>query len=147
MGWKTGLPHCWPYDNSRSLMSHSPGHNRLLSEGKGARTSICKSAGPITLQVWPSKRFPHKGYPHRWWLWPSTIHHVGPWGTKTTIDIGGTKGLCHLSSCHLPWTEGLRVTGVHYWWLHPCHPGLIDQTDPGIPDEGDSTERTELTWR
>ena len=39
----------------------------------GARISMCKSAGPTTLQVWPSKRFPHKGYPQGWWLWPSTI--------------------------------------------------------------------------
>ena len=50
---------------------------------------------------------------------------------------------CH----HLPWTEGLRVTGAHYQCLPQCYPGLIDQTDPGIPDEGDNTKRMELTWR
>ena len=59
MGWKTGLPHCWPYDNSRST-SHSSGHNGPSSEGKRARTSMCKSASPAALQVWPSKRFPIK---------------------------------------------------------------------------------------
>ena len=35
MGWKTGLPHCWPYDNSRRLRSHCPSHNGLLSKGEG----------------------------------------------------------------------------------------------------------------
>ena len=40
-----------PYDNSRRLMSHHPSHNRLLHEGKGAGTSMCKSASPTTLHV------------------------------------------------------------------------------------------------
>ena len=42
---------------------------------------------------------------------------------------------------------GLRVTGVHYQWLPQCHVGLTDQMDTRVPNEGDSTERTELTWR
>ena len=41
-------------------------------------------------------------------------HHVGPLGAETAIDVGGTKGLCHLGSCHLPWIVGLRATGAHY---------------------------------
>ena len=41
-------------------MSHCPSCNGSLSEGKGARTSTCKSTSPTTLQVWPSKRFPIK---------------------------------------------------------------------------------------
>ena len=68
-----------------------------------------------------------------------------PQGAETVIDIGGTKGLHHLGSHHLPWTVGSRVTGIHYQWLPQCHPGLIDQMDPSIPSEGDSTERMELT--
>ena len=66
-------------------------------------------------------------------------HQIGPQGAKTTIDIGGTKGLHCLGSHHLPWTEGMRVTGAHY------HPGLIEQTDPSIPNERDGTERMEPT--
>ena len=66
---------------------------------------------------------------------------------KTAIDIGGTKGLCHLGSHHLPQILGLRVTGYHYWQLPWCCPGLIHQMDPSIPDEEDNTRKTELTWR
>ena len=40
---------------------------------------------------------------------------------------------------------GSRVTGAHFQWLPQGHPGLIDQTDPGIPNEGDGTKRMELT--
>ena len=40
---------------------------------------------------------------------------------------------------------GLRVTGVHYQQLTQCCLGLMGQTDPNILDEGDSTERMELT--
>ena len=41
---------------------------------------------------------------------------------------------------------GLRATaGVHYQCLPQCCLGLIGQADPGIPDEGDGTERMELT--
>ena len=71
-------------------------------------------------------------------------HHVCPQGAETAIDARGTKGLCCLSSHHLPWTKGWRVTGAHYQQL-PGHPGLIDQMDPSIPNKGDDTERMELT--
>ena len=71
--------------------------------------------------------------------------HQPPQVAETAIDEGETKGLGHLSSHHLPQTKGLRVTGAHYRWLLQCHPGLIDQMDPSIPDEGDSTKRMELT--
>ena len=74
-------------------------------------------------------------------------HHIGPQEAKTTIDIRETKGLHHLSSHCLSQIVGLTVTGPHYQWLPWCHPGLIDQMDPGIPDEGDSNKRMELTWR
>ena len=40
---------------------------------------------------------------------------------------------------------GSRVTGVHYQWLPQCCLGLTGQTDPDVPDEGDGTERMELT--
>ena len=75
----------------------------------------------------------------------SNHHHIGPQEAETTTDVRGTRGLHHLSSRHLPQIMDLRATGVCYWWLPPCHPGLIDQMDPGIPNEGDSIERTELT--
>ena len=147
MGWKTGLPCHWPYDNSRRSMSHCPSHNRSPSEGKGARMTMCKSASPTTLQVWLSKRFSHKGYLQGWWLWLSTITTLAPQGAETTINVGGTKGLHHLGCHHLPQIVGLRVTGAHYWWLPQCCPGLIGQMDPGILDEGDGTKRMELTGR
>ena len=72
-------------------------------------------------------------------------HHVGPQGARNAIDIGETKGLCHLGSPHLPQIVGLRVTGDHYQWLPQCHLGLTCQMDPGIPNGGDDTMRTELT--
>ena len=72
-------------------------------------------------------------------------HHVSPRGAETAIDVRRTKGLHHFSSHHLPQNMGLRATGACYQQLPQCHPGLIDQTDPGIPNEGDATERTELT--
>ena len=50
------------------------------SEGKGARTSMCKSTGPTTLQVWLPERFPYKGCLWGWWLWPSTITMLAPRG-------------------------------------------------------------------
>ena len=71
-------------------------------------------------------------------------HHISPQKTETATDVIGTKGPHHLSShCH-PLIVGLRVTRACYQWLPPCHPGLTDQMDPSIPDEGDGTERTEL---
>ena len=72
-------------------------------------------------------------------------HHIGPQGAETAIDVGGTKGLHHLSSCHLPQAVGLRATGAHYRWLPQCPPGLIDHIDPSILDGGDGTKRTEPT--
>ena len=72
-------------------------------------------------------------------------HHIGPREAENVIDVRETKALCHLSSPHLPWIMGLRVTGVCYQWLPQCHLGLTGQMDPNIPDKGDSTERMELT--
>ena len=72
-------------------------------------------------------------------------HHVGPQGAEIAIDVRETKGLCHLGSPHLPQIVGSRATGVHYQWLPQCRLGLTHQMDPSIPDEGDSTERMELT--
>ena len=72
-------------------------------------------------------------------------HHIIPQGAETAIDKGGTKGLHHFASHHLPQTEGLRATGAHYQQLPQCHLGLIDQMDPGIPNKGDGTKRMELT--
>ena len=75
-------------------------------------------------------------------LAPNINHcHISPQGVETAIGIGETKGFHCLSSHHLPQMGGLRVTGAHYQWLPWCHPGLIDQMDPGIPDKGDGTER------
>ena len=77
---------------------------------------------------------------------PTVNHcHIGPQGAKITIDVGETKGLCHLSSPHLPWIMGSRVTGVHYQWLPYCCLGMTGQTDPGIPNEGDGIKMMELT--
>ena len=76
---------------------------------------------------------------------PIINHHlIGPQEAENVIDIGETKGLHHLSSPHLPWIMGLRATGVHYPQLPQCHLGLTGQTDPDVPDEGDSTKRMEL---
>ena len=72
-------------------------------------------------------------------------HHIGPQEAKTAIDIGEAKGLHHLSSLPLPQIEGSGATGAHYQWLTQCCPGLIDQMDTRIPDEGDGTKRMELT--
>ena len=72
-------------------------------------------------------------------------HHIGPQGAKIAIDVGETKGLCHLGSPHLPQTVGLRVTGVHYLWLPQCYLGLTGQMDASSPDKGDSIKRMELT--
>ena len=80
MSWKIGLHHHWPHDNPRRSTSHCPSHNRLLSEGEGARMSTCKSAGPKALQVWPCKRFPCEGCLQGWWLWLSTITMLAPEG-------------------------------------------------------------------
>ena len=71
----------------------------------------------------------------------------GPGEAENPIDIGETKGLYHLGSPHLPWIMGLRATGVHYQWLPWCCLGLPGQTDPDVPDEGDVTDRMELSWR
>ena len=52
MGWKI-----WstllltPQQSKKVDMSHCPSHNRLPSEGEGAKTSMCKSTSPTTLQV------------------------------------------------------------------------------------------------
>ena len=70
---------------------------------------------------------------------------ISPQKAKNAIDVRETKGLHHLNSPHLPWTEGLRVTEVHYQWLPRCHLGLTGQMDPDIPEEVDNTERMELT--
>ena len=105
----------------------------------------CKSAGPQPF------RFDHlRGSPIKdasGMVAPTVNHHdIGPGGAKIAIDIGETKGLSvTLIPLTFPWTVGLRVTGVHYQWLPQCHLGLTGQMDPSIPEEGDGTERTELT--
>ena len=71
-------------------------------------------------------------------------HHISPQEAKTAIDIRGTKGLHCLSSHCLPQIMSSRVMGAGYQWLPQYHQGLIDQMDPGAPDEGDGTKRTEL---
>ena len=43
--------------------------------------------------------------------------HWPPRGQECKIDVGETKGLCHLGSPHLPQIVDLRATGVHYQWL------------------------------
>ena len=67
-----------------------------------------------------------------------------PQKVEIAIDIKETKDLHHFSSLHLPQIEGSRATGVHYHQLLQCHLGLTGWTDPGIPDEGDSTGMMEL---
>ena len=71
-------------------------------------------------------------------------HHIGPQEAKTAIDVRETTGLHHLTSHCLPWIMGSRATGAHYQQLPQYCPGLIGQTDPGVPEEGDGTGRTEL---
>ena len=75
----------------------------------------------------------------------TNYHLIGPQEAKNIIDIRETKGLCHLSSPHLPQIVGLKVTEVHYPQLPQCCLGLTGQMDPNIPDEGDGTKRMELT--
>ena len=72
-------------------------------------------------------------------------HLISSQEASNIIDVGETKGLNHLSSPHLPWTMGLRATGVYYQWLPQCCLGLTGQTDPDIPEEVDGIERKELT--
>ena len=72
-------------------------------------------------------------------------HLVSPQEAKNITDIRETKGLNHLSSPHLPWTMGLRVTRVCYQWLPQCCLGLTGQTNPDAPEEVDGIERMELT--
>ena len=49
---------------------------------------------------------------------PTThCHPVGPLEAGNIIGIGGTKGLNHLSSLHLPQTMDSKAIGVHYQWL------------------------------
>ena len=67
-----------PMTIQEGQMRHCPSHNRLPSKGEGARMSMCKPAGPTTLQVWPPKRFPYKGCLWGWWLQPSTITTSAP---------------------------------------------------------------------
>ena len=79
---------------------------------------------------------------------PIINHHlVSPQEAENVTDIGETKGLHHLGSPHVPQTAGLRATGVHYLQLLQCHLGLTGQMDPNIPEEVDSIERKELSWR
>ena len=77
---------------------------------------------------------------------PIINHHlVSPREAKNAIDVRETKGLHHLSSPHLPWTVGSRVTEVHYQWLPQCCLGLTGQMDPDVPEEVDNTKRMEFT--
>ena len=72
----------------------------------------------------------------------TTHHHpIGPQGAGSIIGIGGTKGLNHLISLHLPQTVVLRVTGVHYQQCPQCHRDLTAQMDQGIPDKVDNTKK------
>ena len=68
-------------------------------------------------------------------------HHIVPQEVETIIDIRETTGFHCLGLHPLLQTGVLRATGVRYQWLPLCHLGLIDQMDPGIPNEGDGTER------
>ena len=72
-----------------------------------------------------------------------TIHHhpASPLEARNIIGDGETKGLNHLGSLHLPQTMVSRVIGVHYQQCLQCHPDLTGQTDQGIPDEVDDTEK------
>ena len=49
----------------------------IKARGQGIHVLICQ---PTTLQVWLSKRFPHKGYLWGWWLWTSIIATLAPEG-------------------------------------------------------------------
>ena len=76
----------------------------------------------------------------------TTHHHpISPQGAGNVICIGGTKGLDHLGSLHLPQTMVLRVTGVCYQQCPWCRPDLTGQMGQGIPDEVDDIEKP--TWR
>ena len=68
-------------------------------------------------------------------------HLTSPWEDENTIGEGETRGLDHLGFLHLPQTIVLRVIGVHYQQHPQCHPDLTAQTDQGIPDELDNTEK------
>ena len=115
-----------------------------------------KARGPGHPHVNPPAQQSFQFDPPRGSLWRMPLgmvvlianHHlIGPQEAENITDVGETKGLHHLSSPHLPWTMGSRVTRVHYQWLPQCCLGLIDQTDPNVPEEVDGTKRMELTWR
>ena len=68
-------------------------------------------------------------------------HLASPLEAENTIGDGETRGLNHLGFLHLPWTMVLRVIGVCYQQCLQCCPDLTAQTDQGIPDEVDNTEK------
>ena len=72
-------------------------------------------------------------------------HPIGPLEDGNIIDVGGTKGLNHLSSLHLPQTMDLKAIRAHYQQLPQCHLGLTGQTEPEVPDEADGIEMREPT--
>ena len=110
-------------------------------KGEGAGVSMCKSIHPTLLQVWLSKRFPPQRMPLGM-VAPNVNHcHVIPQGVE---DCNRCQRDQRLPSPQLPspspdqgFKSGLELI---------CCPGLIDQTDAGIPDEGDSTKKMPI-WR
>ena len=68
-------------------------------------------------------------------------HLTSPLEARNVIGDGEIRGLNHLGSLHLPWTVVLRAIGVCYQQCLQCHPDLTGQTDQGIPDEVDDTEK------
>ena len=68
-------------------------------------------------------------------------HLASPLEAENTIRDRETRGHYHLGSLHLLWTMVLRAIGVYYQQRLQCHPDLTAQTDQGIPDEVDNTEK------
>ena len=68
-------------------------------------------------------------------------HFTSPPEAENAIGDGETRGLNHLGFLHLPLTVVSRAIGVHYQQCLQCHPDLTTQTDQGIADKVDDTEK------
>ena len=73
-------------------------------------------------------------------------HPIGPLEAKNTTREGETRGLICLGFLHLLQTVVSKAIGVHYQQCLLCCPDLTTQTDQGIPDEVDDTEKKHA-WR
>ena len=146
MGRKIGLPllHTqWQFKRVKGPLLKPYQIVELRQGDKDVPMWICQLNNPfslIPLEV------------HLWKMHLETVvltthhHPISPSEARNIIGNGETKGFNHLSSLHLPQTEGSRATGVGYQQHPQCCPDLTSQMDQGVPDEVDDTEK-KPEWR